>query len=100
MALKAAAEGAATEETEDVIPRVEGEFIWDEDRPFHRCAPRREEAPSGHPPTPRFPTDTRTSRAARRAPESNRSKTFRENVPSEKKTFRLTARLASSPGRV
>ena len=52
VALKAAAEGAATEETEDVIPRVEGEFIWDEDRPFHRCAPRREggtERPPAHP---------------------------------------------------
>ena len=81
VALKAAAEGAATEETEDVIPRVEGEFIWDEDRPFHRCAPRREGGTERHPPTPRFPTETRTSRAARRAPESNRSKTFRENVP-------------------
>jgi hypothetical protein len=50
VALKAAAEGAATEETEDVIPRVEGEFVWDEDRPFHRCAPRRERGDrAGHP---------------------------------------------------
>lgn len=69
VALKAAAEGAATEETEDVIPRVEGEFIWDEDRPFHRCAPRREGG------TERPPADPAIShrragvpRVARRAP--------------------------------
>ena len=69
VALKAAAEGAATEETEDVIPRVEGEFIWDEDRPFHRCAPRREGG------TERPPADPAVShrragvpRVARRAP--------------------------------
>ena len=60
MALKAAAEGAATEETEDVIPRVEGEFVWDEDRPFHRCAPRRERRDrAGSPPTAPIPPTRR-----------------------------------------
>ena len=60
VALKAAAEGAATEETEDVIPRVEGEFVWDEDRPFHRCAPRRERRDrAGSPPTAPIPPTRR-----------------------------------------
>lgn len=105
MALKAAAEGAATEETEDVIPRVEGEFIWDEDRPFHRCAPRREggtERPPAHPAishrdadVPRRETRSRIE-SIENVPRKRSAKTFRL----KKKTFRLTARLASSPRRV
>jgi hypothetical protein len=56
VALKAAAEGAATEETEDVIPRVEGEFVWDEDRPFHRCGrDAREATERDTPPTSPIP---------------------------------------------
>ena len=119
VALKAAAEGAATEETEDVIPRVEGEFIWDEDRPFHRCAPRREggtERPPAHPAISHRRADV--PRVARRAPffesidprkkrsvPSDRSRPFPSRPPPTKNTrhrdleyFRLDMRGARYGG--
>jgi hypothetical protein len=91
VALKAAAEGAATEETEDVIPRVEGEFVWDEDRPFHRCAPRRERGDrAGH------PADLPDSPTRPRVFFSRHSHAKKSDVRASKHTFHGTKKISSA----
>ena len=101
VALKAAAEGAATGETEDVIPRVDGEFVWDEDRPFHRCVLRREGGPSGPPrPPPRLPPPRKRPVArlkTRHFWERRPSLTLRKKKPSLTASFRKRAGPSQTP---
>ena len=72
---RAAEESAATVEAENVIPRVEAAFEWDEDRPFHRSVPlppRRAETPTRNIRRPPPPTGRFSSPRARPRPRSVR----------------------------